>query len=167
LETHEPNCVPREAKPFFILMVHSASGGRGTRGDTGAPFSGRQILELWDTWQHRNSPRQGGKIRSRGTHGSIGAHLSNEVRSGASGHVVTLEPTSVGRCGPKLHLRTCMRGYPVFRVLAEAPGPTSGVAANPQVRPTNSSAHRSVILNFFLVCRRWTPERSGSAHHQR
>jgi hypothetical protein len=136
LETREPNCVPRAAKPFFILVIHSPSGGRGTRGDTGAPFSGRQSPELWDTWQHRNSPHQGGKIRSRGTHGSTGAYLSNEVRSGASGHVVALEPTSTERCGLKLHLRACMRGYLVFRVTAEAPGPTSGVAANPQVMPT-------------------------------
>jgi hypothetical protein len=23
METHEPSCVPRAAKPFFILVVHS------------------------------------------------------------------------------------------------------------------------------------------------
>jgi hypothetical protein len=28
-----------------------------------------------------------------------------------------------------------MRGYPIFRVLTEALGPTSGEAANPQVGP--------------------------------
>jgi hypothetical protein len=38
------------------------------------------------------------------TRGSIGAHLSNEVRSGAAGHMAALEPTSVERCGPNLQL---------------------------------------------------------------
>jgi hypothetical protein len=38
------------------------------------------------------------------THGSTGAHLNKEVRSGAIGHVVVPEPTSAGRCGPKLQL---------------------------------------------------------------
>jgi hypothetical protein len=37
LETHEPSCVPRIAKPFFIAVVHSPPG-------------------LWDMWQHRSSP---------------------------------------------------------------------------------------------------------------
>jgi hypothetical protein len=34
--------------------------------------------------------------------GSTEAHLTKEVRSGSVGHVAALEPTSVGRCGPKL-----------------------------------------------------------------
>jgi hypothetical protein len=55
-------------------------------------------------WQHRSSPRQGGKVQSRGTRGSAGAHLSKEARSGAAGHMVAPEPTSVGRCGLKLQL---------------------------------------------------------------
>jgi hypothetical protein len=49
-------------------------------------------------------PSQEGRAWSHGTHGSAGAHLSTEVRSGAAGHVVALEPTSAGRCGPKLQL---------------------------------------------------------------
>jgi hypothetical protein len=85
LKTCEPSCVPRVARPFFIPVVHSPPG-------------------LWDTWQHRSSPHQGGKDRSRETRGSAGGHLSKEVRSGVTGHVVAPEPTSTGRCGPKLQL---------------------------------------------------------------
>jgi hypothetical protein len=76
----------------------------GTHGSTGAPLSERQSSEPWDTWQHQSSPCQGGKVQSRGTRGSAGAHLSKEARSGAVGHVVALDPTSVGRCGSKLQL---------------------------------------------------------------
>jgi hypothetical protein len=82
LETREPNCVPRAAKPFIIHVVHSPPGamglvaapelryqeGRalshGIRGSTRAPLSGRQSPELWDTCQRRNSPQQGGKVQS-------------------------------------------------------------------------------------------------------
>jgi hypothetical protein len=53
-----------------------------------------------DMWQHRSSPQQGGEVRGRGTRGSSG----KEVSSGAMGHVVAPEPTSAGRCGPKLQL---------------------------------------------------------------
>jgi hypothetical protein len=118
LETYEPNCVPRTVKSFFIPMIHSPSGatghvttpelrsqkgrapGRGRRGSTGALLSEKQSPESWDTWQHRNSPQQGGEIWSRGTCGSAGAHLSNEVRFGAEGHVVTPKLTSTRRRGP-------------------------------------------------------------------
>jgi hypothetical protein len=77
---------------------------------------------LWDTWQHRSSPlrkaepramghvaaselpSQEGRTRSHGRRRSVGAHLSKEARFGAAGHVVAPEPTSAGRCGPKLQL---------------------------------------------------------------
>jgi hypothetical protein len=67
METHEPSCVPRIAKSFFISVVHSPPGAvrhvaapelpsqegrapsRGTRGSTGAPILGRQSPEPWDT----------------------------------------------------------------------------------------------------------------------
>jgi hypothetical protein len=131
MEICEPSCVPRTAKPFFIPMVHSPSGAvghvavpelpsqegrapsRGTRGSIRAPLSGRQSPKPWDTWQHGSSPRQGGKYRSRETRGSAGAHLSKEVRSRAAGHMVAPEPTSAGRCGPKLQLMwQCMDARP-------------------------------------------------------
>jgi hypothetical protein len=38
------------------------------------------------------------------THGSTGAYLSKEMMSGATGHVVALEPTSAGMYGLKLQL---------------------------------------------------------------
>jgi hypothetical protein len=118
LETHEPSCMPRAAKPFFIFVVHSPLGavghmaapelpsqeGRalshGAHGSTGAPLSGRQSPEPWDTWWHRSSPQQGGEVWGRGTRGSAGAHLSKEARFRAEGHMVTPELTSARRRGP-------------------------------------------------------------------
>jgi hypothetical protein len=121
LETCEPSCVPRAAKPFLFLWstVHR---GRVTHGSNGAPLSGRQSPELWDTWQHRSSPpgrqisepwdtwqrrsspQQGGEVRGHGTRGSTGAHLSKEARSRATGHMAAPEPTSTGGCGLKVQL---------------------------------------------------------------
>jgi hypothetical protein len=124
LETCEPSCVPRTARPFFIPVVHSPleavwyvvapelsiRGGRarkhGTRGSTGAhlvrearsgaeghmaapelTLSGKQGLELRDTWQHRSSHQQGGEVQGRGTHGGAKAHLCREVWSEAITYV--------------------------------------------------------------------------------
>jgi hypothetical protein len=50
--------------------------------------------------QHRSPSQQGSEVQSLVTHGGAKAHLSWEVRSGATGHVAALEPTSVGRRGP-------------------------------------------------------------------
>jgi hypothetical protein len=102
LETREPSCVPRVVKPFFYSCGPQPIEGHGTRGNTRAPLSERQSPEPWDTWQHRSSSRQRGKVRSQWTCGSVRAHLNKEARSGSAGHVVAPEPTSVGRCGPKL-----------------------------------------------------------------
>jgi hypothetical protein len=66
--------------------------------------AGRRGPELRNTWQRWSSTQQGGEARGHVTRGSTGAHLSKEVRSGATGHGVAPEPTSVGRCGPKLQL---------------------------------------------------------------
>jgi hypothetical protein len=66
--------------------------------------AGRRGPELENTWQRRSSTQQGGEARGHGTRDSTGAHLSKEVRSGAAGHVAPLEPTSAGRCRPKLQL---------------------------------------------------------------
>jgi hypothetical protein len=57
LEIREPSCVPRAAKHFFIPVVHSPPGAVG---HVTAP-------EL---------PSQEGRARSHGTHGSVGAPLS-------------------------------------------------------------------------------------------
>jgi hypothetical protein len=47
---------------------------------------------------------QEGRARSQGTRDSDGAHLSTEVMSGAVGHMMAPDPTSAGRCDPKLQL---------------------------------------------------------------
>jgi hypothetical protein len=85
LRKAEPGAVGHVATPEFTLSM-------------------RKGPELRDTWQRRSSPQQGGEVRGHGTHGNAGALLSDEVRSGAVGHVVASEPTFVGRCGPKLQL---------------------------------------------------------------
>jgi hypothetical protein len=83
---------------------------------------GRRGPELSNTWQRWSSPlreaepramghmaapeptQQGGEAWGHETRGSTGVHLSKEVRSGVAGYVVAPEPTSAGRCGPKLQL---------------------------------------------------------------
>jgi hypothetical protein len=70
--------VPRAAKPFFILVVHSPPRAVG---HVAAP-------EL---------PSQEGRAPHRGTRDSIGGHLVKEARSGAEGHVVAPKLTSVRR----------------------------------------------------------------------
>jgi hypothetical protein len=74
LETREPSCVARAAKPFFISVVHNPLR---VVGHVTAP-------EL--------SPREG-RVRSREAHGSVGALPCKEVRSGAEEHVAASEPT--------------------------------------------------------------------------
>jgi hypothetical protein len=50
-------------------------------------------------WQRRSPPQPGGEVRSHRTRGSVGAHLSREVRSGVIEHVTVTEHTSTGRRG--------------------------------------------------------------------
>jgi hypothetical protein len=59
-------------------------------------LAGRRGLELRNTWQRQSSTQQGGEAWGHGTHGSTGAHLNKEVRSGAVGHMAAPEPTSIG-----------------------------------------------------------------------
>jgi hypothetical protein len=94
LDTYEPSCVSRAAKPFFIHVVHSPLGVVGyvaapelsSRGGefeahVAAPEStstGRRGPEFRNTWQRRSSPL-------------------GEAEPGAMGHVPAPEPTSIGR----------------------------------------------------------------------
>jgi hypothetical protein len=130
LKTREPSCVPRAVKPFFIPVVHSPSGPWNTWKHRSSPLrkaepgamrhmaapeltsSRRQGLKPKNTWQCRSSPQQGGVVRGRGTHGDTRAHLCRKVWSEATVYVTTrgCTPCSLS------WLRTCMRGYPVFRV---------------------------------------------------
>jgi hypothetical protein len=78
LKIREPSCVPSAAKPFFIPVVHIPPGGRGTRGNIGAPLLGRQSPELWDKLQHWSSPLR-------------------KAEPGAAGHVIGPKLTSARR----------------------------------------------------------------------
>jgi hypothetical protein len=80
LEIRESSYVPRAAKLFFIPVVHNPSGVVG------------YVAALEFSSQEGIAP-------SHGTRGSAGAHLSNEVRFRAEGHVVTPELTSARRRG--------------------------------------------------------------------
>jgi hypothetical protein len=82
LDTCEPSCVPGAARPFFIPMVHSPLGAVGYMA---AP----------------EPSSRGGRAWSRGTRGSIRAHLDREVRSRAEEHVTASELNSVRRRGPE------------------------------------------------------------------
>jgi hypothetical protein len=83
LETREPSCVARTAKPFIIPVVHSPQGAVGHMATP----------EL---------PSQEGRAQSPGTCGSARAYLSKDVRSRAAGHVTAPEPTLVRRRGSEL-----------------------------------------------------------------
>jgi hypothetical protein len=98
IETREPSCVPRAARPSFILVVHNSleavghvaapelSLGEAEPGAMGhmampEPTSeGRRGLKLRDMWQRQSSPMQEGEVRNHE-------------------HVAAPEPTSVGRRG--------------------------------------------------------------------
>jgi hypothetical protein len=82
LKICEPSCVPRTAKPFFILVVHSLLGAVG---HVAAP-------ELHS---------QKGKAPSHGTRGSTGAPL-RKAEPRAMGHVAAPELISSMRQGLKL-----------------------------------------------------------------
>jgi hypothetical protein len=81
MKTRETSCVPRTAKSFFILVVHSPPGAVG---HVAAP-------EL---------PSQEGRAWRHETRGSTGTHLVKEAKSEAEGHVAASELTSAMRRGP-------------------------------------------------------------------
>jgi hypothetical protein len=72
--------VPEAARHFFIPVVHNPLGAMG-----------------YVAAQEPSS--QGGKARSHGMRGSVGAHLDREVRSGAEEHVVAPKLNSARRRG--------------------------------------------------------------------
>jgi hypothetical protein len=81
LDTCEPSCVPGAARHFFIPVVHSPLGAVGY---VVAP-------EL---------SSRGGRARSLGTRGRVGAHLGREARSGVEEHVAASKLNSASRRGP-------------------------------------------------------------------
>jgi hypothetical protein len=76
LDTCEPNCVPGADRHFFISVIHSPLGAVGY---VAAP----------------EPSSQGGRARNHVTHGSAGAHLDRETRSGAKEYVIAPEVNSV------------------------------------------------------------------------
>jgi hypothetical protein len=61
LDTCEPSCVPGEARPLFIPVVHSPLGAVGYVAALELSSRGG---EVGATWQRRSPPRQGGEVRS-------------------------------------------------------------------------------------------------------
>jgi hypothetical protein len=93
----------------------SREAGSGAAGHVVAPETsqtGRQGLERWNTWLHRSPREQGGRVRSRVTRGSAGAHLGREAGSKAAGHM------TVHGCMPfsSSWFEAYIRGYPVCGV---------------------------------------------------
>jgi hypothetical protein len=193
LEICEPSCVPRAGNPFFIHVVHSPpmavghviapelpsqGGGARSHGHVVAPELTSARMRgpgPRDTWQHQSSPRQGGEVRGRGTCGSTRARLAKEVRSRAAGHVVAPEPTSVGRCGPKLQLawqRMDARPIPCLHLELVCGGTrSSGCRQRPpgppweRLRTRRSGQFFGVPLGyliFLLSSRRRTPGAAGA-----
>jgi hypothetical protein len=76
----------------------------------------RQGPRPCDTWQHRSSPQQGGKVRDRVTHDGSRVHLCREMWSEATVYMTACGCTS---CSLSL-LRTYMRRYLVFRVSTDS-----------------------------------------------
>jgi hypothetical protein len=115
-----PELPPRKAEPRSV-------------GHMAAPellSSSRQGPELRDTWQCRSSPQQVGEVRDRGTHGSTGAHLSKEARSGAAGHEAAPELTSARRQGPELRDTWQRRSSPQQGGEVRGSGTRSGAGAH-------------------------------------
>jgi hypothetical protein len=48
-------------------------------------------------WQRQSSPQPGGEVQSYMTHDSIRAHIGQEARFRAIGHMTEPEPISAGR----------------------------------------------------------------------
>jgi hypothetical protein len=70
LETCEPTCIGRSAKPFFTLEV---CGPHRVVGHVAVPEPsrvGRRCPVPWDIWQRWSPPEQGGRIQSHGTRGN-------------------------------------------------------------------------------------------------
>jgi hypothetical protein len=97
LETRDPSCMAGSAMPFFILDVRGLQRPTGQVAASKPSSAERRGPELQDTWQHWSPSQWEGGIQSHGTRGSTGALLGREAKSGTAGHVVALEPSSLGR----------------------------------------------------------------------
>jgi hypothetical protein len=139
-------CTAGPTSTFFTLDACSPQRDVGHVATPEPSSAVRRGPEPQDTWQHRSPARQRGEVWGCKTHGSTGALLGREARSGAVGHAA-----ACGRTPCSLScLEACMQGYSVCRVSIVAPGPTSGEVANPHVGPTHHHPTQ-LFLNFTLV----------------
>jgi hypothetical protein len=102
MEICQPSRIGRPAKPFFISEAQGQQRATGRVAVPEPALVRRRDLESWDMWQRRSPPWLGGEAQSYKTCGSTIAHLSREARSGAAGHMVASEPTSIGRRGSEV-----------------------------------------------------------------
>jgi hypothetical protein len=86
-------------EPTSVESVRSGVTGHVVAPETTS--AGRRGSESEDMWQCRSPPQLRGEVRSHGTCGSTGAHLSRQTRSRVAGHVVAREPNWTGRRGQK------------------------------------------------------------------
>jgi hypothetical protein len=86
------NMCQRRSSP----LEEAEPGAMGHMATSEPTSAGMRGPELRNVWQHRSSTQQGDEAQDHGPRGSTRAHLSKEVRSGAAGHMVALEPTSIG-----------------------------------------------------------------------
>jgi hypothetical protein len=88
LDTCEPSCVPKAARPFLYFCGPQPAGGcgevrPGPRGSAGAHLSRVARSRAENTWQRRSSPL-------------------GEAEPRSMGHVAAPKPTLEGRRGPEL-----------------------------------------------------------------
>jgi hypothetical protein len=115
LDTYEPSCVPRAARPFFISVVHIPLGGVGYVAALELSSQGGEARATWQLGAHlgreaRSETEEhvaaselssrGGRARSHGTRSNVKAHFSREARLGAEEHVAAPELNSARRRGP-------------------------------------------------------------------
>jgi hypothetical protein len=128
LDTYEPSCVSRAAKPFLFMWSTARWGPWGTWQHRSSPLGEASSGPCGSAWVHLDRETRfrvqehvaapelfsrGGRSWSHGTRASAGAHLDREVRSGTVGHATATEPTSVGRCDPKLQfVWQCVDAHP-------------------------------------------------------
>jgi hypothetical protein len=115
LDTCEPSCVPRAARPFFIHVVHnplgvvgyvaapelSSQGGEAGPHGSAGDYLGREARsEAEEHVAALELSSQGVRDRSHETRGSARVHLDREARSGVEERMTVSELNSSGRRGP-------------------------------------------------------------------
>jgi hypothetical protein len=113
--------------------------------------------ESWGTWQHRSSPL--GEVRPK-PHGTAGAHLDREARSGAEKHVIALELSSRGgrarshgtRGSGGAHLGSEVRSRVAGHVAAPEPTSVGRCGLKLQLAWQRVDARPAPYLDLELIC---------------